>query len=402
MKRKGLVISVFLMCTVCIAAQDWTQFRGQYRNGKVSGFKAPSAWPKEPVMVWRATTGPCDASPVLSGGKIYLNTRQGKDEVVLCLDASTGRELWKYSYDSPAVTGPATSHPGPRSTPVLAEGKIVTMGVAGTLSCLDVATGKLLWQKEESLFPDPQFWVGMSPIVADGLCIVQQGNKDNGFVLAYNLKTGEEKWRYTGDGPAYGSPSVLTAGKTKQLVLVTEKSMIGLNSTDGKLLWKTDAVCQQRFYNSVSPVIDGTRIYITGSGTGTRAVEIVPEGGQFTVRELWKNPDVGAKWNTAVLKDGFLYGFSDQRRIYCLDASNGKTAWIDEAVNSDFATIVDCGSVLIGLPSTGNLIVIKPEPKAYNEVVRYKVAETPVYAFPVIAGNLIYIKDADSLIMYKF
>ena len=101
------------------------------------------------------------------------------------------------------------------------------------------------------------------------------------------------------------------------------------------------------------------------------------------------------------LKDGFLYGFTDQRRIYCLDAVTGKTAWLDEAVNSDFATIVDCGSVIIGFPSTGNLIVLKPDTKAYSEIAKYKVSETPVFAFPVVAGNMVYVKDAESLILYK-
>jgi outer membrane protein assembly factor BamB len=116
---------------------------------------------------------------------------------------------------------------------------------------------------------------------------------------------------------------------------------------------------------------------------------------------LWSSTEVGAKWNTPVLINGFLYGFTDQRRIYCLNASNGQTGWMDNATNSDFATIVDCRTVIIGFPSTGYLIVMKPDPKAYSEVVKYKVSETPVYAFPVIAGNIIYVKDAESLIMYK-
>ena len=92
---------------------------------------------------------------------------------------------------------------------------------------------------------------------------------------------------------------------------------------------------------------------------------------------------------------------TDQKRVYCLNASTGKTAWIDNAVNSDFATIVDCGPVLIGLPSTQILLVLKPESSAYTEVAKYKVSETPIYAFPVISGNSIYIKDAEALTLYK-
>ena len=131
------------------------------------------------------------------------------------------------------------------------------------------------------------------------------------------------------------------------------------------------------------------------------ALETAREGDKFTTKELWSNPEIGAKWNTPILKDGFLYGFTDQRRIYCIDASTGKTAWYDSTVNSDFATIVDCGTVIMGFPSTGNLIVFKADPKAYSEIAKYKVAETAVYAFPVIAGNVVYVKDAENLMMYR-
>jgi outer membrane protein assembly factor BamB len=132
-----------------------------------------------------------------------------------------------------------------------------------------------------------------------------------------------------------------------------------------------------------------------------KAIKVEKSGNEYVTKELWSNATVGAKWNTPVLKDGFLYGFTDQKRIYCLNAATGETAWIDNVVNSDFASIVDCGSVLIGLPSTSNLIVFKPVSTAYTEVVKYKVSETPIYAFPVVAGNQIYIKDAETLILYK-
>jgi outer membrane protein assembly factor BamB len=156
----------------------------------------------------------------------------------------------------------------------------------------------------------------------------------------------------------------------------------------------------QRFYNCVSPYVSGNLIYFTGQGAGTKCISVESQGGKYNIKEIWSNTAVGAKWNTPVLKDNFLYGFSDTRRIYCLNAANGQTAWLDETVNSDFATLVDCGSVLIGLPSTGNLIVFKPESGAYSEIIRYKVCDTPVYSYPLISGNNIYVKDAESLTLY--
>jgi outer membrane protein assembly factor BamB len=404
MKKVNLILIVFSTFLVINTtnAQDWPQWRGSARDSKVTGFKTPSAWPAELKQEWRVTVGTGDATPVLASGKIYLNTRQGDQEVVLCLDAVTGKELWKNQYPSMTVTGPSASqHPGPRGTPALSNGKIVTFGAAGILSCLDATTGKLIWRKDNPTNAFPAFFTGASPLIADGMCIIHIGKKDDGQVMAYDLNSGNEKWKWTGEGPSYSSPSVMTIDGKKLLVVITEKNIMALNLTDGKQLWQIATPVQQRFYNCVSPYIDGQTIYLTGQGTGTKAIKVEKSGNDYIAKELWSNTEVGAKWNTPVLKDGFLYGFTDQKRIYCINAATGQTAWIDNAVNSDFATIVDCGSVILGLTSTDNLLVLKPDNKAYSEVIKYKVSDTPIYGYPVISGNSMYIKDAENLIMFK-
>jgi outer membrane protein assembly factor BamB len=404
MKKFNLILSIMLAMLFVSAnlySQDWPQFRGINRDSKVTGFKAPVKWPAELTQQWKVKVGTGDATPVLVGRKIYLHTRQEGDEVILCLDAATGKDLWVDKYPAPPVTGPSTTHPGPRSTPAVADGKIVTFGTSGILSCLDAATGKVVWRRENPTNATPQFFTGMSPLIVDGVCIAHVGSKDNGNVLALDLKTGNEKWNWQGDGPAYASPSIMVISGKKLVIVQSEKNLLALDFANGKLLWEIPALPQQRYYNCVSPYIDGDRIYFTGQGTGMKAIGVTREGDNYVTKELWSTTEVGAKWNTPVLKNGYLYGFTDQRRIYCLNAADGKTAWIDAATHSDFATISDCGSVLIGFPQTGNLVIFKPDPVAYTEIAKYKVTETPVYAFPVIAGNLIYIKDAENLILYK-
>jgi len=396
----SLALLIFLTSSFAFS-QDWPQWRGPGRDSKVTDFKAPAAWPAEIKPEWKVTVGSGDASPVIVGNKIYLNTRQEAEEVVLCLDAVTGKEIWKNAYPCTAVTGPAGSHPGPRATPSVSNGKVITFGVSAILSCLDANTGKLIWRKNNPSNLVPQFFTGMSPLIVDNICIAHTGTKDKGEVIALDLNTGNEKWKWAGDGPSYASPALMTFDGTKLLFVQTEKNLIALNLADGKLLWQLATPVLQRFYNCSSPYIDGETIYITGQGSGMKAVKIEKSGSEYVPKELWSNPAVGAKWNTPVLKDGYLYGFTDQRRIYCLNASTGETAWIDNTPSSDFSTLLDCGQILVGLPSTGDLIVFKPEPKAYTEVAKYKVASTPVYAFPLITGNKVYVKDAESLTLYK-
>jgi outer membrane protein assembly factor BamB len=405
--KKAVYISVllpilFFFGLLNIYAQDWPQFLGPDRDCKATGFNVPAKWPQDLSQVWKIDVGTGDASPSLVGNRIYLNTRQGDNEVILCLDATTGKEIWKNIYPSIAVTGPSASqHPGPRGTPAVASGKVVTFGATGILSCLDAGTGKVIWRKDNPTNAVPQFFTGMSPLIVDGVCIAFIGKKDDGTVLALDLNTGNEKWKWSGDGPAYSSPSLMNIDGKKHIIIQTEKNLISLDLADGKLLWQIPTPVQQRFYNCVSPCIDGNKIYFSGQGTGIKAIEVTRQGAQYVTKELWSNTEVGTKWNTPVLKNGYLYGFSDQRRIFCVNAADGKTAWIDNATNSDFATLVDCGSVFAGFPSTGNLIIFKPDPKSYNEITRYKVSDTPVYAFAIMTGNTIYVKDFQSLIMYS-
>ena len=382
-------------------AQDWPQFRGMGRDGKVTGFKAPASWPAQLEQQWQVAVGFGDATPALVGKNIYTHTRQGDEEIIRCIDMTTGREKWKSSYPAAAVTGPAASHPGPRSSPAEGSGKLVTFGVSGILSCLDASTGKVIWRKENPEGAVPQFFTGMSPLIIEKTCIVYTGTKDKGTVQALDLNTGNVKWEWKGDGPAYASPSVMNINGKKHIIIQSEKSLRALDFDDGKLAWEVATPPNQRFYNAASPYVNGNIIYYTGQGLGLKAIQVSREGNEYTTKELWSNPEIGAKWNTPVLVNGFLYGFTDQRRMYCVKASNGEKAWLDEAVNSDFASMVDCGTVIIGFPSTGNLIVLKPDSKAYSEIAKYKLSETPVYSHPLIAGNMIYIKDAENLTGYR-
>ena len=396
-----ILIALIFMTSINAFSQDWPQWRGLNHDGKAS-FKAPATWPAELTQVWKVTVGLGDATPVLVGNRVYVFARVEADEVVKCLDAATGKDVWQYKYPAVVVTGPPATHPGPRSTPAVANGKVVVYGVGGNLLCLDAATGKLIWEKQNPTSAVPTFFTGTSPIIVDGMVIVHVGTTGSGAITAFDLTTGSEKWKWAGDGPSYATPSIMTVGGMKQLVSMTEKNLVGLELATGKLLWQVATPILQRFYNAVSPLVNGQTIYFSGQGSGTKAVTIEKQGDQYIAKELWSNTEAGEKWNSPVLKDGFLYGISDLRKIYCIDAATGKTAWIDAGNNSDFGSLVDGGSVIFALPSTGNLIVLKPDGKAYSEAARYKATETVTFSDPTISGNIVYIKNTDSLIQYKF
>ncbi|MBE3068802.1 MAG: PQQ-binding-like beta-propeller repeat protein [Planctomycetes bacterium] len=396
----AMMSGVILVGATCACAQDWPQWRGANRDGKVTGFTAPQTWPKELTQKWKATVGSGDATPALVGDKLYVFARQGEDEVALCLSAADGKEVWRDKYAAQAVTGAAAKHPGPRSSPTVADGKVVTLGVGGVLSCLDAATGKVLWRNEEFTKAVPQFFTAMSPIVVDGLCIAHLGGKGAGALVAFDLASGSQKWTWAGDGPAYASPVLLTVDGSKQIVVQTEKSVVGVGAADGKLLWQVASPPQGRAFNSASPIVDGTTVFYTGQGSGTKAVKVEKQADGFAAKELWSNADLGTGFNTPVLKDGMLYGISDKGNLFCMNAQNGQAAWTDAKRLDRFGAILDAGACLLALPGNSELIALKPNDKQCEELARIKVSDTPTYAHPVVAGNRIFIRDQDAVTLW--
>jgi outer membrane protein assembly factor BamB len=391
-----VVACVVLIGASCVFAQDWPQWRGPNRDGKAAGFTVPQTWPKELAQKWQTKVGAGDSTPALVGGKLYVFTRRGADEVISCLDAATGKEGWSDKYAAPPVTGASARHPGPRSSPAVADGKVVTLGASGIVSCLDAASGKVLWRNDQYKAV-PRFFTAMSPIIVDGMAVVQLGGDAKGTTVAFDLATGNVKWKWEGDGPGYSSPVVMTVEGTKQIVTLTGRGAVGLAVADGKLLWQVPFAPKGMAYNAATPIIDGQTVIITGSGRGAKAVKIEKDGDKFVVKDLWSNPALAPQFNTPVLTGGLLFGLSEKGMLYCLDAKTGKTAWADSNKLSNFGEIVDAGPVLLALPEKSGLIVIKPNGEKLEEVARIPVSTTPVYASPVLAGNLIYVKDQDNV-----
>ena len=227
-----VVLAVLGFCGTGVG-QDWPQWRGPARDGKASGFDAPQTWPQELAQQWKVSVGDGVSTPALVGEKLYVFARQDGNEIVRCLDANTGEELWQNAYQAEAVQGPASRYSGPRSSPTVAEGKVVTLGVQGTISCLAADTGKLVWRNDDFRGSVPRFATSSSPIVSSGLCMVAVGSDRDGGIVAYDLATGASKWKWAGDGPAYGSPVLITVGSTEAIVTPTAAKMVALAVAEG-------------------------------------------------------------------------------------------------------------------------------------------------------------------------
>jgi outer membrane protein assembly factor BamB len=421
-----MVGGVLLLSAICAWGQDWPQWRGPNRDARLTGFTAPATWPKELTQKWKVSVGNGVATPALVGDRLYVFTRQGNEEILRCLDVATGKELWQNKYEAQAVAGPAARFPGPRSSPTVADGKVVTLGVGGILSCLDAASGSLVWRKADFKSPLPQFFTSSSPLIVDGLCIAQLGGEDEGAIVAFDLATGNEKWKWTGDGTAYASPVSLSVGDGKAVAAETAGKIVALGIADGKLLWETPFPKQGRSYNACTPMVDGQIVIYSGTGRGTKAVKFEKQGDALSPKPLWDNKENSVQFNTPVVKNGLIFGLSERDNLFCINAETGKTAWTAPVTGlkepappavgggaqgkgggrgrgmggGGYGSIVDAGSVLFALTPKGELIVYEPSDKEFKQLARYKVAADGTYAYPVIAGNRVFVKDAESLTLW--
>jgi len=402
MKARLLLLVALGFGVFCLSAHtaDWPQWRGPNRDAKVTGFTVPATWPKALVKKWNVTVGEAVASPVLVGDRVFVFTRQDGDEVVTCLNAETGKEEWKSKYAADPVKGVAggfkgsESFKGPRSTPAVGEGKVCTLGVSGVASCLDASNGKVVWRKNTK--SRPQFYTSSSPLVVDGKCIAHVGSPGDGRLIAYDLTSGEEKWKCPGDGPSYASPVVATLGGTRQVVVLTEGNLVGVGLADGKRLWQV-AFSGGR-YHTGTPIIDGDTVICMGT-----AFQVTKKGDAFTATQTWKG-QAPATYNTPVLKDGLLYGLSGSGRgrtnLFCQDAKTGKVLWTDKTMRGECGEVLDAGSVLLALSSNSELLAFKPSKAGYEELARYKVADTPTWAYPIVDGNRVFVKDRNSVTLW--
>jgi outer membrane protein assembly factor BamB len=381
-----------------------TQWRGANRDG-AAALTVPATWPDALVQKWKVEVGLGYATPLLSGNRLYIFSRQGENEVMSALDAATGKEIWHTGYPATfQMQSAAVRHgPGPKSTPVLFQGRLYSIGMTGIVSCIEASTGKMLWQKPGTgvmtLYTSHSF----SPIIDSGRVIFFLGGNNAGALSALDLYTGEAKWQWTGDGPGYGSPMIATLGGTRQLVTFSQTKMVGVDVATGKLLWERPFVGPS-VNNMITPILDGEHIIIGGTGGPTMALSVTKTGDTWTTTPVWENADLPMRMANAVVVGDTMFGLSSKNsgQYFAIDTKTGKTLWTSEgrqAPNAG-AAMLKAGEFVLILDETGQLLVTRASRTAFEVVKKYKVADTETFAQPTFSGNRIFVKDVSTLTLW--
>ena len=384
------------------AAQDWPQWRGPNRDGAISSFREPAAWPERLQQRWKVEVGFGYATPLLVGERIYMFSRQGEEEVMQALDAASGKQIWRTGYAAPFQMFAATAKhgPGPKSTPVHANGRLFTLGMTSIVTAFDAATGRQLWQKPATK-AQPMYHKGQSPIVDGNLMIVHVGGPDDTALTAFDVSNGNVRWTWTGDSPAYGSPMVFELGGTKQVVTFTHQNMVGLSFATGELLWKRPSITPSNT-TAQTPILYRDTVIQTGRENGVTAFRVARGSNGWTTQNVWQTKEVSLHMTNGVVINGVFYGLShlNTGQYFALDLNDGKVLWTSEGRQAENAGIVRAGDTIFSLEQDGELVVLKANRTGFNPVRRYQVAPSETWAQPAISGNRIYVKDVSNLMLW--
>jgi outer membrane protein assembly factor BamB len=420
------VLGLLTLASLAVAA-DWPQWMGPNRDDVWSedGIleKFPDGGPK---VLWRAPVHGGYSGPAVAGGKVYVadylraegdakpnptkrNSLKGKERL-LCLDARTGKELWKHEYDCPyTISYPA----GPRCTPTVASGKVYLLGAMGDLTCLDADKGTVIWTKclpKVYRAPVPLWGYAGHPLVYKSLVICSAGGEGSG-VVALDRETGKEAWRAL-DAPeiGYSPPSLIEAGGKTQLLIFNGKGVHSLDPDTGKLYW-FEPLTTSYAMAIMSPVKGGD--YLFAGGHSGRSAGWKLDTSKPAAKKVWqgaRNTGLSPVSGTPFVEDGVVYGIDGDGTFRAMRIATGERLWgtTRPVVGKEGGRAIEGatfvtknGKRFFLFGENGDLVIARLSPEKYDEVSRGKLLDPVgvglgrkvVWSHPAYANRCVFARN---------
>lgn len=427
--RAALFI-LWLALSATAWGEDWPQWLGPQRDGiwRETGIleKFP---PGGPSTRWRTEIAAGYAGPAVAAGRVYVTDRVEAEgtkkpaspfergnipgtERVLCLNESDGKLLWKHEYDCPYTV----SYPlGPRTTPVVHEGKVYTLGAEGNLLCLSTDTGKVVWShdlKKDYGVKAPTWGFAAHPLL-DGHKLICMVGGAGSTVVAFDKDTGKEIWRaLTASEPGYCPPMIYEFGGRRQLIVWHAEAVNGLDPETGKVYWSQPIPTYQGM-TIPTPRRLGTSLFISSTGNNTALLRVAGE--QPGVEVVWrgdKKTGMAPVFGTPFAEGGYIYGSDKDGKLCCIKADTGERVWETMEPNdgkkapSGDVFIVKNGERFFLATEKGDLIIAKLSPKGYEEISRTHLLKPTaaawgrdvVWSHPAFANRCVYARNDKEII----
>lgn len=390
-----------VLFTLNLHGGDWPQWRGPDRTDVSNETGLLKSWPEGgPKRVWLfENAGHGYSGPAIVKGKFYtLGTRDG-NEILLVLDANTGKELWT------AKLGPVLKNrwgDGPRGTPTVDGDRVYALSGPGDLVCVSAADGKILWQTNlTQIGGKVPGWGYTESVLVDGDQVICTPGGSQGALAAFDKVTGKQNWQSTEftDGAHYSSIVPAEINGTRQYVQLVEKNFVGISARDGKLLWKSDFP-KGRTAVIPTPIVRGNQVYVNaGYGAGCKMVTI---GSNYEVTTVYENTVMKNQHGGVILVGDHLYGHSDGYAWVCQDFKTGEEVWGHRDFRKGAVGYAD-GMLYCLEEGSGTVVLAEASPKGWKEHGRFTLTPQSqirsssgrIWTHPVVSNGKLYLRDQD-------
>jgi outer membrane protein assembly factor BamB len=386
-KHLGLLMVLWL-AAVPMRADDWPQWRGPGRDGvwHETGLVERLPEPQIPIR-WRAEISSGYCGPTVAAGRVYVMDRVEQPEErerVHAFDWTDGRELWTHSY--PTRYGEVSYPAGPRASVTIDDGRAYSLGTVGQLFCLDAVNGSVLWQKDlakEYEIRIPIWGVAAAPLIEGDSVIVQAGAGNGACLVAFDKRTGAERWKALDDEASYSAPIVIQQAGRRVLVCWTGDRLVGLEPSSGQVYWESPFKHERWVEAIATPVVDGDRLFVSCFQDGSLMVRLDPE--KLAIQEIWRRhgPDeqhtdsVHSLISTPYLKGDYVYAVDAYGPLLCLAAATGDRVWENTTATSQIRWgtlhMVQNGDKTWIFNDRGELIISRLSPQGFEEISRSKL-----------------------------
>lgn len=400
----GYWIGLLLIAGISGArAGDWPQILGPNRNGAAAADeKLPAKWPSGgPKLVWEQSAGSGYAGVAVQGDVAILFHRVRSEEVVEALNIADGASRWKHAY-------PTTFYPqvgggdGPLCVPTITGDAVVTYGAQGILSCVDLTTGKLRWERathKDYGAKEGYFGAGSTPVVIGESVIVNVGgDRKQAGVVAFSLLDGKELWKGINDEAGYSAPVQVDVDGLPHAFVISRLKCTLMDAKSGAVRFQFPFGSRGPTVNGATPLVWDDNFFITSSyGVGAISAQF----DLLTVEPYWEKDEVlSSQYCTPVLHDGMLYGIHGRDDIppadlKCIDPETGKTLWVEH--NFGYGTLILADGKIIAAKTDGNVALIRATPEQAVISSKFRAVKGTLRALPALSNGKLYVRDEQTL-----
>jgi len=404
---RRLVLSSLLLALPA-GASTWSQWRGPARDGRVEGAPWPAQLADSSVeRLWRVPLGPGYSGPLVSKDLVFVTeTRDKRAEVVRALDRRTGEQRWVHEWPGALSVPFFAKSRGDwiRATPAFDGETLFVAGMRDVLVALDAASGRERWRIDFAAQYEtgaPDFGLVCSPLVDDGAVYLQAANS----VVKVAAADGRVLWRALESksgmmtAGAFSSPVIATLLGTRQLVVQTREKLAGLELATGKVLWE-HAVPSYRGMNILTPTVAGDAVFTSSYQNKSWLYRLETSAAGVAAREAWSNNAQGYM-SSPVINAGHAYLHLGNGRFTCIRLADGERTWTSDPFGK-YASLVAQGDRILALDERGILLLIQADPAAFRLLGQAKVAEGDAWAHLAIVGDEVVVRELKAVSAFRW